>query len=141
VSLFRDSDRTLLAGDAVTTTKQESAIAVATQRRELHGPPAYFTEDWNAARESVGRIAALEPEILASGHGEPMAGAAMRRELRALAGRFEQVVPMLGRYAKEPAVTDERGIVRLPPDPLPKVMAGAALAAVIAWGVSRQKRV
>jgi glyoxylase-like metal-dependent hydrolase (beta-lactamase superfamily II) len=141
VSLFRDSDRTLLAGDAVTTTKQESAIAVATQRRELHGPPAYFTEDWDAARESVGRIAALEPEILASGHGEPMAGAAMRRELRALAAHFEQVVPMLGRYAKEPAVTDERGIVRLPPDPLPVVVAGAALAAVIAWGVSRQKRV
>ena len=142
VSLFRDRDRTLIAGDAVTTTKQESMIAVATQRREIHGPPAYFTEDWAAAGESVGRIAALEPEVLATGHGEPMAGVEMRRDLRALAARFQEVeVPMLGRYAKEPAITDERGIVRLPPDPLPKVMAGAALAAVLAWGLARQKRV
>jgi DNA polymerase-3 subunit gamma/tau len=29
VSLFRERDRTLLAGDAVTTTKQESLVAVA----------------------------------------------------------------------------------------------------------------
>jgi glyoxylase-like metal-dependent hydrolase (beta-lactamase superfamily II) len=141
ISLFRDRDRTLIAGDAVTTTKQESVIAVATQRREIHGPPAYFTQDWNAARESVGRVAALEPEVLATGHGEPLAGPDMRRDLRALAARFEDAeVPMIGRYAREPAVTDERGIVRLPPDPLPKVMAGAALAAAIAWGVARQNR-
>jgi glyoxylase-like metal-dependent hydrolase (beta-lactamase superfamily II) len=141
ISLFRDSDRTLIAGDAVTTTKQESLIAVATQRREIHGPPAYWTQDWNAARESVGRVAALEPEVLASGHGEPLAGADMRRDLRALAARFEEVeVPLIGRYAKEPAVTDERGIIHLPPDPLPKVMAGAAVAAAIAWGIARQNR-
>jgi glyoxylase-like metal-dependent hydrolase (beta-lactamase superfamily II) len=141
VSLFRPADRTLLAGDAVTTTKQESMIAVATQRREIHGPPAYFTQDWRAAGDSVGRIAALDPEILATGHGEPLAGAEMRRDLRALAARFdEREVPAIGRYSREPAVTDERGIVRLPPDPLPKVMAGAALAAVIAWEVARQNR-
>jgi len=141
VSLFRGRDRVLIAGDAVTTTKQESVIAVAAQRRELHGPPAYFTQDWRGARESVGRLAALEPEILLSGHGEPMAGADMRRDLRALAARFDDVeVPSIGRYATEPAVTDERGIVRLPPDPLPKVMVGAAVAAAIAWGVARQTR-
>ena len=39
VSFFRDRDRTLLAGDAVTTTRQESIVAVVTQRREVHGPP------------------------------------------------------------------------------------------------------
>ncbi|MEN3340525.1 MAG: hypothetical protein V7647_4201 [Acidobacteriota bacterium] len=141
VSLFRGRDRTLIAGDAVTTTKQESVIAVATQRREIHGPPAYFTQDWRSAGESVGRLAALEPEILATGHGEPLAGSEMRRDLRALAARFENIeVPSMGRYAVEPAVTDERGIIRLPPDPLPKVMAGAAVAAVLAWTVARQTR-
>jgi glyoxylase-like metal-dependent hydrolase (beta-lactamase superfamily II) len=141
VSLFRGRDRTLIAGDAITTTKQESVIAVATQRHEIHGPPAYFTQDWRSAGESVGRLAALEPEILATGHGEPLAGSEMRRDLRALAARFENVeVPSLGRYAVEPAVTDERGIIRLPPDPLPKVMAGAAVAAVLAWTVARQTR-
>jgi glyoxylase-like metal-dependent hydrolase (beta-lactamase superfamily II) len=141
VSLFRSRDRLLLAGDAVTTTKQESVIAVATQRREIHGPPAYFTQDWRSAGDSVGRIAALEPEILATGHGEPLAGPDMRRDLRALAARFEAVeVPSMGRYSAEPAVTDERGIIRLPPDPLPKVMIGAAVAAAIAWAVARQTR-
>jgi glyoxylase-like metal-dependent hydrolase (beta-lactamase superfamily II) len=141
VSLFRTRDRLLLAGDAVTTTRQESVIAVATQRREIHGPPAYFTQDWQGAGDSVGRIAALEPEILATGHGEPLAGPEMRRDLRALAARFQDVeVPSIGRYATEPAVTDERGIIRLPPDPLPKVMIGAAVAAAIAWGVARQTR-
>lgn len=61
VSLFRDSDRTLIVGDAFCTTKQESFLAVATQRPELHGPPAYFTTDWDAARHSVGLLAALRP--------------------------------------------------------------------------------
>ena len=42
-------DRTLIAGDAFITTKQESAYAVATQRPELHGPPMYFTPDWRSA--------------------------------------------------------------------------------------------
>jgi glyoxylase-like metal-dependent hydrolase (beta-lactamase superfamily II) len=137
VSLFRERDRLLIAGDAVVTTKQESALAVATQRRELHGPPAYFTQDWDAARESVGHIASLDPEVLASGHGEPLAGEPMRRELRALAARFDELErPNFGRYARQPAVTDERGIVRLPPDPLPRLLVGSAAAAAVAWTVA-----
>lgn len=137
VSLFRDRDRTLIAGDAVVTTKQESAMAVATQRREIHGPPAYYTQDWRAAGDSVGRIAALEPEVLATGHGEPLAGNEMRLGLRALAAKFDELeVPAFGRYAHQPAVTDQHGIVRLPPDPLPKVMAGITAAAAVAWSVA-----
>lgn len=37
VALFRHADRTLIAGDAFVTTKQESALAVLTQREEVHG--------------------------------------------------------------------------------------------------------
>jgi glyoxylase-like metal-dependent hydrolase (beta-lactamase superfamily II) len=40
VSFFRDSDRVLIAGDALATTKQESFLAAAAQTPELHGPPA-----------------------------------------------------------------------------------------------------
>jgi glyoxylase-like metal-dependent hydrolase (beta-lactamase superfamily II) len=140
ISLFRERDRVLIAGDAVTTTKQESLMAVAMQRPELHGPPAYFTQDWRASGESVGRIAALEPEILATGHGEPQSGPAMRRQLRELAARFAQrEVPRFGRYAQRPAVTDEQGIVSLPPDPLPKVAAGVFVAAGVAWGLAQTR--
>ena len=140
ISLFRDRDRTLIAGDAVTTTKQESAMAVATQRLEIHGPPAYYTQDWPAAGESVGRIAALEPQVLATGHGDPWSGEQMRAALRDLSAHFsEREVPSFGRYVRQPAVTDERGIVALPPDPLPKVLAGAVVAAGVAYGLARTR--
>src|SRR5690606_36320263 len=78
VSFFRERDRTLIAGDALTTTKQESLSAVVTQRREIHGPPAYFTQDWQAASRSVQTLADLNPEVLASGHGTPLRGSSMR---------------------------------------------------------------
>lgn len=141
VSLFRERDRLLLAGDAVTTTRQESAVAVAFQRRELHGPPAYFTQNWRQAGESVRRIAALGVEILATGHGDPWRGTEVKAGLRDLADRFRQrEVPRFGRYTDRPAVTDARGIVSLPPDPLPKVAAGAAMMAGVAWGLSQYRR-
>ncbi|HJR60050.1 MAG TPA: MBL fold metallo-hydrolase [Vicinamibacterales bacterium] len=138
VSLFRAHDSTLIAGDAVVTTKQESAIAVMMQREEMHGPPAYFTQDWKSSAESVRKLAALEPEVLATGHGVVFRGAPMRQALHALAANFEQTeVPQYGRYAKDPAVTDEHGVVRLPPDPFPKIAAGLA-AAVVAFGLMSQ---
>jgi glyoxylase-like metal-dependent hydrolase (beta-lactamase superfamily II) len=141
LSLFRDSDRTLIAGDAVTTTQQESLIAVATQRREVHGPPAYFTPDWSSAAESAGRVAALEPELLATGHGVPLSGAEMRAALRRLTSHFEEAaVPSIGRYSRMPAITDDRGVVSLPPDPLPRLLAGAAVAAGLAAGLVLQRR-
>jgi glyoxylase-like metal-dependent hydrolase (beta-lactamase superfamily II) len=140
VSFYRGRDRLLIAGDAVCTVQQESLLAVLTRRPDLQGPPAYDTQNWRAAGESVGRIAALEPETLASGHGEPQRGAAMRLRLRSLAARFsEREVPRFGRYARRPAVTDERGIVALPPDPLPRFAAGLAVAAVVAWGLSHAR--
>jgi len=107
VSLWRPRDRALIAGDAFITTKQESAYAVATQRPELHGPPMYFTPDWDSARESVRRLSALTPELVLTGHGRPLRGAEMRTALSTLARDFDQVaVPRHGRYVdKEPPRT------------------------------------
>ena len=103
MSLFRDADRTLIVGDAFCTTKQESFLAVATQKPELHGPPAYFTTDWNAARESVRRLAALVPAVIAPGHGQPMAGPQTTAALRDLAEQFDVVArPDHGRYVEQP---------------------------------------
>ena len=99
ISLWRASDQTLIAGDAVITTAQESAYAVATQKEELHGPPMYFTPDWERARSSARDLAALEPELLLSGHGRALQGPAVQRALRELADRFDEVaVPEDGRY-------------------------------------------
>ncbi|HZP49116.1 MAG TPA: MBL fold metallo-hydrolase [Vicinamibacterales bacterium] len=115
VSFYREGDRTLIAGDAVVTTKQESTISVLLQRERVWRPPAYYTCDWAAARRSVETIAALEPEVLATGHGHALRGAAMREGLRELADRFDTLMPDHGRYIPYPAVTDERGVVHVPP--------------------------
>ncbi|HVG02453.1 MAG TPA: MBL fold metallo-hydrolase, partial [Nitrospira sp.] len=78
VSFWRESDRSLIAGDACITTKQESAYAAVTQAPEMHGPPMYFTPDWEHARESVKSLATLQPEIIITGHGRAMRGPEMR---------------------------------------------------------------
>lgn len=101
VSFFREDDRCLVAGDAFVTTKQESLYQVATQKQEIHGPPAYFTPDWEAARRSVEQLASLEPEIAATGHGQPMRRPALHDGLETLAADFDRVaVPSRGRYVE-----------------------------------------
>ena len=143
ISLFRDEDRTLVAGDAVVTTKQESASAVLAQRPELHGPPAYFTPDWESARRSVVQLAALDPQRVASGHGPPLQGARMQEDLRQLARNFtSRAVPSQGRYVKQPALFDENGVVAVPPpapDPLPRVLLGAGLGLMLAVILRRRR--
>jgi glyoxylase-like metal-dependent hydrolase (beta-lactamase superfamily II) len=91
VSFFRDSDRTLLVGDAFCTTKQESLSAIATQKPELHGPPAYYTSDWDAAKASVEILANLKPQCVAPGHGLAMSGADVEPALDDLAKNFDDV--------------------------------------------------
>jgi glyoxylase-like metal-dependent hydrolase (beta-lactamase superfamily II) len=91
VSLWRERDRLLVAGDAFVTTAQESAYAVATQEAEVHGPPTYFTPDWDAAGVSVRTLAELEPATAVAGHGLPLHGPDLARALRALADQFEEV--------------------------------------------------
>jgi glyoxylase-like metal-dependent hydrolase (beta-lactamase superfamily II) len=100
VSLWRESDRTIIAGDAFITTAQESAYAVMTQKIELHGPPMYYTEDWTAAAESVRELSELAPELVITGHGRAMQGEEMRIALFTLASNFEEIaVPKNKRVA------------------------------------------
>lgn len=102
VSFFRESDRALIAGDAFVTVEQESLYKVATQKEEVHGPPAYFTPDWNAAYRSVRKLEALAPEIGATGHGTPMRGEALRSGLRHLVENWDEIaVPEHGKYVPE----------------------------------------
>ncbi len=72
---------------------------MATQEPELHGPPKYFTPDWDSARASVQRLSALAPELVVTGHGHAMEGPAMRNALELLARDFDRIaVPEHGRY-------------------------------------------
>ena len=92
VSFFRESDRTLLVGDAFCTTKPESFFAANfSQPAELHGPPSYFTSDWQAAKLSVRKLAALNPATVATGHGKPLAGGEVAASLQKLAAEFDHI--------------------------------------------------
>jgi len=137
VSLFRDADRTLIAGDAFVTVKQESALAVLAQWPELHGPPAYYTIDWEAARRSVAALAALGPALAVTGHGIPMGGESLPGKLRSLELHFDQsAIPRYGRYVCRPAVADERGILDVPPDvphPLLRLLVGLGSGFALGW--------
>jgi glyoxylase-like metal-dependent hydrolase (beta-lactamase superfamily II) len=103
VAFWRATDRTLLAGDAFITTAQESAYAVVLQKLELHGPPMYYTEDWDLAKQSVRDLRDLEPELVVTGHGRAMQGAQLRRALTELVDNFDEIaVPEHKRAAAKP---------------------------------------
>lgn len=102
ISLYRDADKVLIAGDAFCTTKQESFLAVAKQKPELHGPPAYYTPDWDSARASVQLLAKLCPRTIAPGHGLPMCGDEVPDQLQRLAINFDHIaIPSHGKYVHE----------------------------------------
>jgi glyoxylase-like metal-dependent hydrolase (beta-lactamase superfamily II) len=116
ISLFRDSDSVLVAGDAFVTTKQESAISVMLQTKIISGPPKYFTCDWDAAKKSVDKLVKLHPKTAATGHGMPMRGKELQKALKDLQDNFnEKSVPAQGRYIPNPAITNANGVIYLPP--------------------------
>jgi hypothetical protein len=78
-------------GDAFCTTDQQSFMAVAQQKPELHGPPSYYTPDWTNAKKSVEKLAALQPRILAPGHGLPMSSGDIPAQLAQLAAHFDEI--------------------------------------------------
>lgn len=144
ISLFREKDGVLIAGDAFVTTMQESLLAVATQKKYVCGPPKYFTPDWGMAARSVKELAALEPNVITTGHGHAMYGEEARKELHKLSREFWRLgMPATGRYVKEPALFDVDGVPTYIPRSkgtmLKKIAVAAALFA-IGYLITRQRK-
>lgn len=146
ISLFRESDRILIAGDAFVTTKAESALYALSSLKHLSGPPKYFTCNWASAELSVIKLAALDPEVAATGHGTTMRGEELRGALKNLSTHFKDVaLPEEGRYVNEPAVTNDQGVLFLPPPTekmtrLAKVLGLSIAVASIALLIYQQTR-
>jgi glyoxylase-like metal-dependent hydrolase (beta-lactamase superfamily II) len=70
VAYWRESDRTLVLGDVLNN------MDIVTGRRGLHEPKRFFTPDPARNRESIRRVAALEPALVCFGHGPPLRDAA-----------------------------------------------------------------
>jgi len=99
ISLWRASDRTLLAGDAFITCDLDSAFVALALREEVRGPPQFMTQNWPQAETSVFRLEMLEPELAVTSHGHPMRGDTLRAALHALTRDFERLtVPKQGRH-------------------------------------------
>ena len=130
VAYYQRYESILLAGDACVTMDLDSAIGMVTQEPRISRPPAPFTYDWEQALRSVELLAELRPMVIGAGHGEPMSGSEVAAGLADLARNFPRP---RGRYATEPARTDETGVIFVPPpapDPIPKIAAAVGLAAV-----------
>ena len=69
LSLCRRWDGVLITGNAVVTVDLNSVVGVLTSRQGVFGPPRYTTWDWAAEQRSIAALAALQPRVLATGHG------------------------------------------------------------------------
>lgn len=148
ISLFRDSDKVLIAGDAFVTTKSEAVTAIMMQKKIISGPPKYLTCDWHSAKFSVEELCSLKPEIAATGHGKPMQGHELQKELTHLVKNFyKDAVPSQGRYVPYPAITNENGVLFVPPKKPTsneKALTAFGVAALVAlgfvWNASRLRK-
>jgi glyoxylase-like metal-dependent hydrolase (beta-lactamase superfamily II) len=149
VSFFRHQDRVLIAGDALVTTRQESAMSVLAQREELRPPPAYFTIDWEEAEDSANALAALEPNVLASGHGPTMSGERLQEALAFVVEYFHYLKPSHGRYVEmpthpqgEPAhfAGERPRRSRATRIGIPVAIGAAAVAAGLYWSAHHRRR-
>ena len=101
-------DRTLIAGDAFVTVKQEYLYKVITQEQEISGPPRYLTTDWKAAKESVLKLEKLKPLTAVTGHGIPMSGELLSTSLKTLVQEFDKIaVPDYGKYIDKRCIKRE----------------------------------
>jgi glyoxylase-like metal-dependent hydrolase (beta-lactamase superfamily II) len=90
VVFFRNRDRVMIAGDALLTININSVWDLLRNKRRISGPPYIATWNWPQAREAVAALAKLQPSVLACGHGVPMMGAEIARDLAAFADGFSR---------------------------------------------------
>jgi glyoxylase-like metal-dependent hydrolase (beta-lactamase superfamily II) len=127
VSLYREADRVLLAADAFATMNLDSWSAFLTRKRELSRPSPPFTFDWATTRRSITKLAALEPKVLAAGHGLAMEGDHIAAELRRFTESF---------------TPPRRGVEELPPPAHDPYMwrAAAVVVGLLLLVLARQRR-
>jgi glyoxylase-like metal-dependent hydrolase (beta-lactamase superfamily II) len=135
IALFREADHTLLGADAFATTDHESVPKVLLGVPKISVAGAPFNYDWAQCRESVQKLAALEPRHIGCGHGPVLSGLQAMVDLQHLANDYP--LPTQGRYLHEPARVDASGVEHLPPAPvdkLPKQAAAIGLGLLVAGG-------
>jgi len=86
IGLWRESDRVALVSDVVYFI--DSARFKPLPEGEASVPHPAWAWDHAKAKESVRRLAALEPKVVAAGHAEPLRGENLRETLERAAEKF-----------------------------------------------------
>ena len=91
-AFFRRNDRVLIAGDALLTVDAGSLGGVLSwvlrsNKPQVCEPPWYTNWNHNEAMDTACAVVRLQPQVLATGHGRPLSGAAAAAALRAFAHR------------------------------------------------------
>jgi len=68
IGLFRASDRLALVSDAIYT------LDTSGRKEPAHVPHPAFNQDTEQARQSIGKLAALDPATVWAGHADPVTG-------------------------------------------------------------------
>ncbi len=103
VSLFRPGDRTLISGDAFSSSREDTLFSFTSRKQRQTGDAGYATIDWNAARNSIRRLLDLKPSLAIPSHGKPLRGEELSRRLETLLDQMNGMVkPDPGLYADEP---------------------------------------
>jgi hypothetical protein len=68
----------------------------------------YYTQNFEDTKQSVIKLAALNPQRVITGHGQVMEGKGLQEALNTLARNFDQVaVPIHGKYLEQPANAED----------------------------------
>ncbi len=86
IGLWRESDRVALVSDTVYLV--DSARLKPLPEGEVSVPHPAWAWDHAKAKESVRKLAALDPAVVATGHGEPLRGENLREKLEEAAEKF-----------------------------------------------------
>jgi glyoxylase-like metal-dependent hydrolase (beta-lactamase superfamily II) len=86
IGLWRESDRVAIVSDVVYLV--DSARLKRLPEGEASVPHPAWAWDHAKAKESVRRLAALEPKVLCTGHAEPLRGENMRETLERAAEKY-----------------------------------------------------
>jgi glyoxylase-like metal-dependent hydrolase (beta-lactamase superfamily II) len=86
IGLWRESDRVALVSDVVYMV--DSARLKPLPEGEVSVPHPAFAWDHQKAKDSLRKLAALEPLVVATGHNEPLRGEGLRERLEQGAEKF-----------------------------------------------------
>ncbi|HEX6229074.1 MAG TPA: MBL fold metallo-hydrolase [Solirubrobacterales bacterium] len=86
IGLWRESDRLAIVSDVVYFI--DSARLRPLPEGEASVPHPTWNWDHAQAKDSVRKLAAMEPRVLCTGHGEPLRGENLRQILEAAAEKF-----------------------------------------------------